>query len=67
MCLGPIPTTSTGSGTLERGEDALLLEQLGQRAVLVHGDEDVAAADELLVEVELGDGEPVGVLLDACC
>lgn len=31
----------------------------------MHGDEDIATADELAVEVELGDGGPVGELLDA--
>lgn len=44
----------------------LLLQHLGQLAVLVHRHEDIAPADELLVDVQLRDGRPVGVLLDAC-
>lgn len=31
----------------------------------MHRDEDIAAADELLVDVDLGDGGPLRVLLDA--
>lgn len=45
--------------------DLLLLEELRQVTALVHGHEDVAPADELLVDVELGDSGPVRVLLDA--
>lgn len=44
----------------------LLLQHLGQLAVLVHRHEDVAPADELLVDVQLRDRRPLGVLLDAC-
>lgn len=46
-------------------QDLLVLEQLGQFAVLVHRNEDVAAANELLADVELGNRGPVGVLFDA--
>ena len=44
----------------------LLLKKLGKLAVLVHRDDNVATADELLVDVELGNGGPVAVLLDTC-
>ncbi len=39
---------------------------LARSPVLVHRHDDVAAADELLVDVELRDRGPVRVLLDAC-
>lgn len=45
--------------------DLLLIQELRQITVLVHGHQDVAAADELLVDVQLWDRGPVGELLDA--
>jgi len=51
---------------LHRDEYALLLEHVGELTALVHGDEDVAAANELLIDVELGDSRPIRELLDAC-
>lgn len=47
-------------------QNVLLLEQLGQRAVLVHRHENVGSTDELLVDVELRNGRPLRVLLDSC-
>src|SRR5262245_22432408 len=41
------------------------LEQLLQLAAAIHLGHDVRAADEFAVDVELRDGRPVGVLLDA--
>ena len=54
------------STLLALDQDILLLEKLGKLAVLVHRDNDVATTDELLVDVELGNGGPVAVLLDTC-
>lgn len=51
---------------LSRDEHVLLLEQLAQRAVLVHRHENVSAANELVGDVKLGNGLPVAVLLDTC-
>jgi len=45
--------------------DALAVEQLLQLAGLEHLADDVAAADELALDVELRDGRPVAVDLDA--
>src|SRR5665213_2579499 len=45
--------------------DALFLEQVLQFARLVHFADDVAAADELALDVELRDGRPVREFLDA--
>jgi len=42
----------------------LLPEQLLQFAVLVHLDEDVAAADEFTFDVDLGNGGPAGEFFD---
>ena len=44
---------------------ALDPQHLLELAALVHLQDDVAAADELAVHVELGDGRPAGVLLHA--
>lgn len=46
-------------------QNLLLLKQLLQVAVLVHGNQDVAPAHKLLVDVQLWNGRPVRVLLDA--
>lgn len=53
-----------GNILLCRDQNVLLLEQLGQRAILVHGHKDISSADKLLVDVELRDGGPLRVLLD---
>src|SRR5689334_14551765 len=45
--------------------DALVLERLLQFAGLKHLADDVAAADELALDVKLRDGRPVGIFLDA--
>src|SRR5882724_319513 len=47
------------------GVDALVVEQLAQLARGVHLPYDVAAADELALDVELGDGRPLAEVLDA--
>lgn len=49
----------------QRRADAQLVQFLHQVAVLVHLEQDVAAAHKLTVDVHLGDGGPVGELLDA--
>ena len=54
----PVRTAAAGSGRLLR-------EQLLQLARLVHLAQDVAAADEFAVDVELRNRRPVGVFLDA--
>lgn len=43
----------------------LLLKELGQVAVLVHRDENIAASHKVLLNVELRDRGPVRVLLDS--
>src|SRR5690606_23786930 len=48
-----------------RSGNLLFGEQLLQLARLIHLHHDVAAADELALYVELGDGRPVGERLDA--
>lgn len=48
--------------TLE--DDLLLVEELGQIAVLVHRDKNVGTANEVFLDVKLGNRGPVGVLLD---
>ena len=76
-CFGPpntnkkqIPFSRAGTASshvidvFEGYQNALLLEHFGQLAGLMHGEEDVAAADKLLVDVELGDGGPMRVLFD---
>ena len=45
--------------------DALVGHELLQLARLEHLARDVAAADELALDVELRDGRPVGIVLDA--
>src|SRR4051794_38108628 len=45
--------------------DALVGEELLQLAGLEHLAGDVAAADELALHVELGNGRPAGIFLDA--
>lgn len=57
----------TDSDTLLcRDQNVLLLEQLGQRAVLVHRHEDIGSTNELLVDVKLRNGRPLRVFLDSC-
>src|SRR5690242_13119518 len=51
---------------LSRDNNALLLEHLRQRPVLVHSHEDIATTNELLVNVKLGYRGPLRVLLDSC-
>ena len=53
-----------GENGLDRGlgaieTHALVLQQLLQLAFLEHLTDDIAAADELALDVELGDGRPV--------
>lgn len=50
---------------LSLDQDLVLLKELRQVSVLVHGNQDVASAHKLLVDVQLRDRRPVGVLLDA--
>jgi hypothetical protein len=57
----PVPLLAVG-----RHKHILLLEQLAQRAILVHRHEDVRATNELAANVQLGDRLPIAVLLDAC-
>ena len=45
--------------------DALVVDELVQFALLEHLAHDVAAADELALDVELRHGRPVGIGLDA--
>jgi hypothetical protein len=45
--------------------DAFLRQEFLQLAGLKHLAHDVAAADELALDVELGDGRPGGEVLDA--
>src|SRR5882672_1423379 len=53
------------SGSSGGRQHALILQQLLQFAGLEHLADDVAAADELALDVELGNGRPVAELLDA--
>src|ERR1700751_4945086 len=53
----------SGRALLHR--NALVLEQRLQLAGLEHLADDVAAADELALDIELRDGRPVGIGLDA--
>lgn len=46
-----------------RNEDTLGLKELSKLTILVHGHQDITATDELLLEVELRNGGPFGVLL----
>lgn len=50
---------------LSLNEDVLFLEQVGKSSILAHLNNDVVATNELLVDVELGDGGPLAVLLNA--
>src|SRR5450631_4214671 len=63
------PPSGTQRGRSGRGvglhRHALVLERLLQFAGLEHLAHDVAAADELALHVELWDGRPVGIGLDA--
>src|SRR5918993_2998896 len=66
---GPMPRLDGSSQAVRSGAllnlDALVGEELLQLAGLEHLAGDVAAADELALHVELGNGRPVGVVLDA--
>lgn len=62
----PPPLLGLLVGVEQRRADAQLLQLLHQVAVLVHLQQDVAAAHELAVEVHLRDRGPVGELLDSC-
>lgn len=44
----------------------LLLEQVSESAILAHLNNNVVATNKLLVDVELGNGGPLAILLDAC-
>src|SRR4030095_1538942 len=57
-------TPSTSSGGV-RDRDALFLEELLELAGLEHPADDVAAAHELALHVELRDGRPLAEFLDA--
>src|SRR4051812_9629314 len=59
----PSGVRSSPGGGLHR--DALVLEQALQLARLEHLPHDVAAADELALDVDLRDGGPLRVGLDA--
>lgn len=50
---------------LRLDQDLVLVKQLRQVSILVHGHQDVASANKLLVQVQLRDGGPVRVLLDS--
>lgn len=50
---------------ISRNQNSLLLEQLGQRTILMHRHHDIGAANKLLVNVELWNGGPLGVFLDS--
>lgn len=52
-------------GCLLLHDELLLLEHLRQVAVLVHRNKNVATTNKVLLHVELGNGWPVGVLLDS--
>lgn len=51
---------------LQRTLDANLLQLLDEFSVLVHLKEDIAAPDELTVQVDLWDCWPVAKVLDSC-
>lgn len=67
LLLDPDALTSPLLGRLRRrrrdlcGDDALLDEELLELTRLVHAEEDVATANELALEVDLGDRRPVAV------
>lgn len=50
---------------LRLNQDLVLIKQLRQVSILVHGHQDVASTNKLLVQVQLRDGGPVRVLLDS--
>src|SRR5688500_11541553 len=58
----PAPPFQGGESGLR---DLLLVEELLELAGLVHLHHDVGAADELALDVELGHGRPVGIVLHA--
>src|SRR5262252_665260 len=58
-----MPTTTRGRAALTGSGGRA--QRLLQLARLVHLHHDVRAADELAVDVELRDGGPVGIFLDA--
>lgn len=62
----PLPLLGLLLGVEQQRADAQLLQLLHQVPVLVHLQQDVAATHKLAVEVDLGDGGPVGVVLDPC-
>src|SRR5690606_26947770 len=47
------------------GADALLVEEALELSCLEHLTDDIASADEFALDVELGDGRPLRVFLDA--
>lgn len=51
-------------GLLSSSQNLLLLQQFRQLPILVHADQDITTADELLVNIQLRDRGPVGILLD---
>jgi hypothetical protein len=51
---------------LSRHNNTLLFQHLRQCTILVHGHENIATTNELLVDVELRYRRPFRVLLDAC-
>src|SRR5580700_7507192 len=61
----PTPVLETALFRALLHGEALLLQQALQLAGLEHLADDVAAADELALDVKLGNGRPVGIGLDA--
>lgn len=45
-------------------QDALALKHLSKLTILMHGHQNIAAANKLLVEVQLRNSRPIRVLLD---
>jgi hypothetical protein len=54
-----------GPACFKSGDEAALGEQGLQFAGLEHFPDDVAAADEFAFDIELGNGRPIGELLNA--
>lgn len=47
-------------------QNTLVLEKLGELPVLMHRHQDIASTHEFFIQIQLRNGRPVGVLLDAC-
>lgn len=57
---------SCASNLLLLSQNTLLLQQLSKLSILMHARQDIASSNELLLNIQLWDRWPVGVLLDAC-